>query len=150
VAEETAARESIERRAVGVLATIAVVVTVLATLLSGQGLSNVRLGPWGTLLAAEAAVVLLFAGLYAWLTILPRGYSVAKVSELRRIVAGEGYWSADPRIGTRRAAESMVDALDSTRAANGRKAWTLLVAMGLELVAVAALVSAVIAYINRA
>lgn len=150
LADETASRELLERRAVGVLATMAVIVTVLATLLSGEGLSKVWLGPWSAFLAAEAATVFIFAGFFAWRTILPRSYRVAAISALRRIVESGAFWSGDPRIGTQRSAESLLELLASTRTANGNKAWTLAAAMGLELVAVGLLVAVVIAFIKGA
>lgn len=148
IAEESRGRETTERRAVGVLATIAVIVTVLVTLLGGEGLASLNLGPWATLLGAEAAVVFIFVGLFAWLAIIPRRHLVARITALRRIVESETFWSADPRIGTRRAAESHLTSLETTRIANARKSWNLAVAMLLELVAVALLVASVVAYIN--
>lgn len=148
LAEETRSRDSLERRAVGVLGTMAVIVTVLATLASGQAVRVATAGRWTTFLGVEAAVILLFAGVFAWRTILPRRYKVASRHRLRTIVESEAFWAADPRIGTRRSAESLLDSLESARAANGHKAWALVAAMGLGLVGVALLAATAVAFVQ--
>jgi hypothetical protein len=148
LAEETRARDSIERRAAGVLAAMAVIVTVIATLAAGGTLDNVQFERWTSFFGVEAAVLLLFSGAFAWRAILPRRYKVAKRSELRRIAESEVFWSGDPRIGTRRSAESLLDSLDSAREANGHKAWDLAAAMGLALLGVALLASSAVAFVR--
>lgn len=150
LAEETRTRESLERRAVGVLATMAVIVTVIATLASGQALDEVSAGRWATFLAMGAGVMLLFAGTFAWRTVLPRRYKVADRAKLRTIAENPVFWNADHRIGTRRSAESLLDSLDSARTANGHKAWTLVASMGLGLIGVALLAGAAISFVSGA
>jgi len=148
LAEETRTRESVERRASGVLAAMAVIVTVIVTLAGDRTLDSVRFERWTSFLALEAAISLLFAGVFAWLAILPRRYKVAKRSELRRIAESAVFWNGDPRIGTRRSAETLLDSLDSTREANGHKAWDLAAAMGLALIGVSLLLASAVAFVR--
>jgi hypothetical protein len=145
LAEETRTRDLIERRAVGVLAAIAVIVTVLATLADSAPLAGVRVAQWASFLGAESGLLLFWSGAFAWLTIVPRRYEVAAIDDLSRIVATPEYWAADVTIGTRRAAESHLGALASARQANGHKAWLLTVAMGLALLGVTLLAAAAFA-----
>ena len=146
LAEETRTRESLERRAVGVLATIAVIVTVIASLAGGRALETVEPpGPLATLFGTWSGMVLVFAGVFAWLTILPRAFDVAGRESLRRITRSLAFWAADPRIGTRHSADTMLDSLVSVRDANSLKAWDLVASMGLGLIGVALLLAAAVA-----
>ncbi len=127
---------------------MAVLGTILTSLATGTGLDEVTLGPWTLLLAAETVVVFLFAGLFAWLTLLPRPQLAASVDSLRAISESIDFWNADPRIGTRRVAESYITLLATVRAANGLKAWNIQVAMGLIVLSIILLAVTLIAYIN--
>jgi hypothetical protein len=148
VAEETRTRDYIERRAAGVLAAVAVVVTVAG----GQigPLLSLQFAAWSGFFGALSAALLLYAGLFALLAIIPQRYEVASIASLERIVGSPEFWQADRYVGSRRSAEVHVETLKSTRAANGHKAWRLSVAFMLGLGAAASLVATIVALIRGA
>lgn len=141
---ERAIKGSFEQRALGVVTTSGVLVSLLF------GLAAIVTQAEGFKAPPAARVLLVIAlGLFlvaAGLSIrvnMPRGYKEADVAKLRRLTEAE-FWEARSEIGARRAAELRVNVLASTRLANGRKAKTLFWAMVLEVAAIAVVGAAVV------
>ncbi|HEV8681174.1 MAG TPA: hypothetical protein VGS09_00135 [Actinomycetota bacterium] len=141
---ERAAKSSFEQRAVAVITTSGVLVSLLfglaAIVTSTEGFE----APYAArVLLAVALGFFLGAAVLGIAVNAPRGYEEAASDNLRLLTEQE-FWEARQAIGSRRAAEVRVEILQNARGANGRKARLLLWAMGLEVAAVAIVGAAVV------
>lgn len=76
---------------------------------------------------------------------LPRGYEEAAVKTLKRIAESEFWEAPSSEIASRRAAELRIDVIEAARSINDGKARAVAVAIGCQVIAIAALASAIAA-----
>lgn len=134
---DRAVKASLEQRAVTVITTSGVLVSLLfalaATVTDIEGFEP----PFAArVLLAFAMGSFLVAAILGIAVNRPRDYEVTGQAGLRRIIE-EQFWVGPSEIGSRRSAEVRVDMILSAREANRRKGKLLLGAMVLEVAAVA-------------
>lgn len=132
LAAETERKTSLQARGVTVITSSGAFVSLLVAVLSDSA-DRPPLGEQGLLVAALAALVL--AALAAIWTNSPIGYQAAPPDELRRLVSADVFRLPATSVD-RRLAELRVKEIAAARRQNGRKAGALLVAFGLEAVAI--------------
>lgn len=129
--DAAATKESLERRGLAVVTTSGAVLTVIlgAVSLAGKHLE----APEGAILLGGLAMLAFIAAIVCGLIVnFPLGYRDPATSELRRLAETEAFWTGPVELGMRRVAGVEIDALDSARDTNGRKAIWLRTGIGIE------------------
>jgi hypothetical protein len=144
-------KTSLEQRALAVVTSSGVLVTLLLGLIAAidrHGPSGVdRLPRLSALGLAAATVLFVAAATVALLANAPRNYGLFSLRDLRRMVTRD-LWEGPTEHAERRVAEVTVELVDRARVQNRRKAQLLLWALCMEVTAVAAMAIAAIASIQ--
>jgi nitroreductase len=141
--EERARKTSIEQRGIGVITTSGALVTLLFGLSALATKSQTYALPGSARGVLVVAVALfLAASVLGLLTNWALGYNEVTTRAMKGLVA-PAEWLEDPTEASRLSTEARVAIIESARAHTTIKAWLLRAAMGIEVLAVAALALAV-------
>ncbi len=143
LAEQRSRKASFEQRGLAVVTSSGTLTAVLAGFVALTGRQTHSVSAVVELLVTVGAVCFVFAAVFGLATNRPVNAYQEPSDEWLTSLTGEAVWSADPVLGSRRVAEANVGTLTSYRAANGRKAVLLTLALGFEVAAVAILAVAV-------
>lgn len=139
--EERSRKQSIEQRGANVITSSAAIAGALLGLAAISPSATFDSLPTnGLILVATGFIGLGAAAVLALLSSWPFAYEELDHDELRRLLE-PNFWDARGSVGERRAAEVRIDVIANARVQNGRKAILLTLAMGIQILAVIALVA---------
>lgn len=139
--EERSRKQSIEQRGTNVITSSAAIAGALLGLVAiSPSATFESFPPSGLILIATGFIGLGAAAVLALLSNWPFAYEELDPDELRRLLE-PNFWDAKGSVGERRAAEVRIDVIANARVQNGRKAILLTLAMGVQILAVIALVT---------
>jgi hypothetical protein len=134
---QEARKSSLEQRGLAVISTSGVLVTLLfgLTALSVKRAPKFEIPTTAATFLVLALVFFVLASVSALITNLPRSYQGATVQGLRSAVTDR--WDDDEAKASRKVARTRLDVIAAAKDVNKQKAWALVAAMVLEIIAVA-------------
>ncbi|MDQ2913290.1 MAG: hypothetical protein M3T56_08550 [Chloroflexota bacterium] len=144
MADEWERKRSLEDRGAGIITNVGVITGIAFGAASLFLQSNEPAPLTAQLAAIEGFVFLIGSGVFGILLTWPRAYEAFSSDELTRLTEAR-FWTGRQSIAALRTTETRIRMLRTARDANTDKAWTLQVALAMEVLGILALAIAIAA-----